>query len=654
MADALVRVVSELVNRYGDHPSLGGLAVQVSADSIVQLPGLDWGFDDRTIARFEHETGIRLEGDGSDRFASRSAQLLGPHREVWTRWRAETLAALFDEMQVALGRRRNDLSLFVAAGELLAGREIQAALRPSLRKSTSLDTILRERGLDRQLYAIRPKVVFVSPREAGATDSLTVATVDIADDPVQDHELAGRGASVSASAFWHSARRSRVTSFESKSPIDGSPMWLVTHLAPSGASNRERFVHAVAQRDAQVMFDGGWMLPLGQEDSTRDLFRLLRRLPIGAFETVHVSSEPVTVRKRTTGEDETYVYLVNDSPWDVTLRIEVATPAAARVESLSESKPWTFVSENGEARTWSIEFEPYDLAAARFGAAQVDVLSATATLGTEVRQELDQRIRDVKDRAMALASQPPMDVLENPSFELAVARESDLPGWATNQPDGSEVRPDESLSSDGTASARIRSDGPTVSLATDPFPPPTTGRLRVQVSILGTSEEAAIPLRVALDYIDQGRYVYQPQSLNQALVRQPEQDGWVRYEFDFDQLPSEGMEQFRVRFDLMGPGDIRVDHVTLFDRKFDDSERKRLFRIVLTPSFQLKHGNLADCYRQLEGHWPRFLVEHVDPMVRQAERLERPASVASPPVEESESSPGFMERIRRALPTFWR
>ena len=103
---------------------------------------------------------------------------------------------------------------------------------------------------------------------------------------------------------------------------------------------------------------------------------------------------------------------------------------------------------------------------------------------------------------------------------------------------------------------------------------------------------------------------------------------------------------------------MSIDDVELFDRRFDDNELFELQKIVAAASFQLKNGNVGDCYRQLESYWPRFLVTHVDPsttpLARQATLPRRALLDPQPSQTESEDSPGLMERLKRMLPSFWR
>ena len=56
--EAMLSAVRELVRRYAGHDSFRGLALRLSAYGYAQLPGPDWGMDDATIARFQHDTAV--------------------------------------------------------------------------------------------------------------------------------------------------------------------------------------------------------------------------------------------------------------------------------------------------------------------------------------------------------------------------------------------------------------------------------------------------------------------------------------------------------------------------------------------------------------------------------------------------------------------
>ena len=83
---AVLAVVRELVDRYGKHPSLAGLGLELSADGYMQLPGELWGLDDQTIHRFERDMHVDTgAGNGPDRFAKRAAVRFRPRASAMAR-----------------------------------------------------------------------------------------------------------------------------------------------------------------------------------------------------------------------------------------------------------------------------------------------------------------------------------------------------------------------------------------------------------------------------------------------------------------------------------------------------------------------------------------------------------------------------------------
>src|SRR5207249_188713 len=43
--NAVLDLVRELLERYASHPAFGGVAFELSPDSFLQLPGIEWGYD---------------------------------------------------------------------------------------------------------------------------------------------------------------------------------------------------------------------------------------------------------------------------------------------------------------------------------------------------------------------------------------------------------------------------------------------------------------------------------------------------------------------------------------------------------------------------------------------------------------------------------
>ncbi len=136
--DAMLAVVRELVQRYKEHPSFAGLAIEMSADSFTQLPGELWGLDDATIARFQKETGVELPGAGEARFAQRAQFLADPSqakaRDAWLNWRGEVLAHFYRQVRNELISARRDATLYLAATNLFDSPDAQRRCAPRCRR----------------------------------------------------------------------------------------------------------------------------------------------------------------------------------------------------------------------------------------------------------------------------------------------------------------------------------------------------------------------------------------------------------------------------------------------------------------------------------------------------------------------------------------
>lgn len=133
-----------------------------------------------------------------------------------------------------------------------------------------------------------------------------------------------------------------------------------------------------------------------------------------------------------------------------------------------------------------------------------------------------------------------------------------------------------------------------------------------------------------------------------AKAATPIGTNWAQFVFPVDDLPLEGLTQLHVRFDLIGPGEVWIDDVQLFDRAFSGNEVKELTKLIMLAHVTLQNGKVGDCMRLLEGYWPRFLEENVPlrpgPVARKPDRSRPPAA------KPSRQSPGILDRIKGILP----
>ncbi|MEX2188543.1 MAG: family 10 glycosylhydrolase, partial [Pirellulales bacterium] len=625
---AMLDVIAELVERYGEHPSLGGVAVQLSTNGYGVLPGVQWSLDDATWATYERDTGQSLAAQGPDRFARRGTAVAGQQRAEWLKWRADRLALFQRRAAAIVARAGKDLRLYVSAVGVWDSPDVRERLRPSLTRATRVDEMLLSVGIDVDAYR-RPDmagVVFLRPNRFGPPSTLDRHAADLALNQSWELDRSLFAAGPVASVFYHPPSRLRLPSFDEKSPVGRQKtyVWLAAQMSPSGVENRRRFVHALATGDATAMFDGGWMMPLGQEDSLRDLIDVYRRLPAGRFETVEDTPRPVTIRLRSKHR-RTLAYVVNDSPWRVALDVEVAASPRCRAFSLSPQRSLPELENVGGTLRWRMTLEPYDAVAAVFTEPGVALSNPTVDIDAVVSESLRRRVEQLGQRAQRLAKSPTYDKLANPGFETP-ADVGQIPAWTASVQPGTAVTLG-GAAAEGSQAATMTSAGRAAWLVSDELDVPKSGRLAVLVRLRTADAVRQPPLSVALEISD-GRASYRltPIAVGAAPANVPLTAAWAEYLFPFDDLPTTPGAKVRVQFNLAGAGEVRIDDVRLLHLSLTREEHTGLGKIVSLANLYVRDGQWADCAAVLEGYWPRFVEENVPLDEHLEARLERPAA----------------------------
>ena len=658
--DAVLAVLRELVQRYGHHPAFAGLAVRLSAYGYAQLPGPEWGMDDVTIARFARETGLAVPGEGRQRFAARSAFLLSDaHRETWLQWRATQCHRFYRRVRDVVSAVRPDAPLYLAGAEMFTSPELSAPLRPTLPPKATLADALLAAGIDPRHYLEDRGVVLLRPERIAPWSKLAAQATELELGQMAEADYYFHGLPRPGNLFFHPPQEVHVPSFDQKSPFRPSFAWLVTEAVPSGAQNRRRFVHALATMDSQILVDGGWLLPLGQEEAVQSVAAAYRQLPPVRFSAVGTEghpggSQPVTLRWASVG-GRTYLYAVNDAPFGTLVRIPLDASPQCVLRELSGLRRVAPLTRDADGAAWVVDLEAYDLVAIELSEPGVRVGTPQVTVPAAVEAALRQRIRELGVRAAALRSPPLLRALENPGFESPPTASEPMPGWAVSHRLGVAIRTDPSQAHGGSRSARISSDGPIACLVSRPFQPPTTGRLSMLAWLRTAEGNGQPPLRLAIEGKLCGRDYYrftavgQPATAGQPSV--PVGAAWGCYIFQVDDLPLEGLSQLRVRFDLMGQGEVWVDDVQLFDLALSETELRALYKLITMASVTLQNGQVGDCMRLLEGYWPRFLLEHVPLGPGDAVAARPPENRSAAPNPPAPPPPsGWLDRVRNLFP----
>jgi hypothetical protein len=660
--DAMLSAVRELVDRYASHPSLAGLGVRLSAYGYAQLPGPDWGMDDATIGRFVRDTGAVVPGEGPERFAARATLLNGEaHRSQWLKWRADQCHRFYLRMHEVLASAKPGARLYLAGAEMFTGPEIEAELRPTLPRRATLADALLHVGIDPRQYLEDRGVVLLRPQRIVPSTRLPVQAADLEISQMPEADSFFHALPQPGSLLYHPPQEIHLPSFDQKSPFRPSFAWLVTEPVFAGPQNRQRFVHSVATMDSQMLIDGGWLLPLGQEDSIRDVAAAFRRLPPVRFTDViedHATpAQPVTFRYATFN-GRTYAYAINDAPFPTTAQIQVEGPTGCKLRELTGSRRQAPLAADGTTLSWSVELEPYDLVAVEFSEPNVKLAVPRVTVSDSVRTALGQRIQQLGARTAALRSPPLLQVLDNADFERPPTASESVPGWSVSRRLGVTIQTDKSQQHGGTQSVRVSSDGPIACLVSRPFDAPCTGRLSMSVWIRLADPSQQPSLRLAIEGKLVGRDYYRfaaigkPPGPTQPAV--PIATTWGQYIFQIDDLPLDGLSQLRVRFDLMGAGEVWIDDVQLFGLAFNETELRSLYKLITLASVDLQNGQIGDCMGLLDGYWPRFLMENV-PMASPAAApalAGRPEDLQTPPAA-SPAPPqptSWLDRVKGMLP----
>ena len=516
--------------------------MRLSADGYAQLLGPDWGLDDATIAQFERDTQLHVPGNGPQRFAERSAYFgQEPQRRVWLEWRAAQLAKFYRTAYEELVAIRPGSRLYLAGAGMFGGPELESELRPMLPRRSTIAAALLRVGIDARYYQDQQRqIVLLRPERVLPQANLGARAADLEIGQMADFDSYFQTASVPGSLFFHQPREVRIESFDEQSPFKPSYTWLVSQPVPSGAQNRRRFVHGLATLDAQVMVDGGWLLPMGQEEALRGLVAAYRALPPIRFQPVgnrqqSDASQPVTFRSGVHG-GRTYLYAVNDAPFGATARVHVEAGPDCRIEELSGMRKIApLKSDAGTGTYWEVQLKPYDLVAVQLSDPNAQFSNPHATWPDTVETALGSQIRRLGARAAALRNPQPWDVLANPGFESPAGGDGPIPNWDVSVRSGVSIQLDKTQKHGGRQSVRIASTGGVACLVSQPLAAPVTGRLWMAVWLRVSDANRQPPLRLAIEGKLQGReyYRFAPIGLapgrRSAVEAHPRAVGTVRF-----------------------------------------------------------------------------------------------------------------------------
>jgi hypothetical protein len=598
------------------------------------LGGPDTGFDDATYARFVHETfdvetarGIPgLDASKPDRFAARAEFLAGSGRMPWLTWRSRGIAALYAALAEAVRNAAPGGLLAVATPGLqddVAGREARRVDLAGLAPSHAWRAV----GLDLEAWTDGEAAPVVL---RGAELSVDALAHDLATSPELDALVAarpGRGLLLGI------AQNTVGTDSSLPNPIPelAGPTTLAVSNANTnwlgdsglrlmglplsdGPEGDEPLGHALAALDAR------WVLVAisavaGHEERIRRFARVFRALPTApAGEAPALDRQPFGVAARAFPlGDQTYLSLTNDTPYPIRLDTLVSAPAAAVVDDMGRRlrlKP----EATADGRHVVVDLLPFGAAALRISAPRVRVAAVTPYPTEAVRTSMLARYNELADQLSRLnrshadgRTAPP-----NPGFESAGPRAVQLAvahpaggisaagnpsGWQVVGSQANTVEIDSTHFHSGHGSLRLDAQAPPAAVVSDRFVPDVQTSLTIHAWLRADKPDTRV------------RVWIEGESTGHGFVRRCEltvSTDWSAMAVRTAEIPTAGLTGARLRFELLNPGRLWLDDLSLTSDALSETERLNAQRALVAALQAYREKRYADFARLAGSHWARL------------------------------------------------
>lgn len=667
----LRKFLISILTRYQHHPSFGGLCLELTPETYTQLPGPDWIPDQKTLTRFyeEHQL-VPSESHEQNILAIRQQ-----YRREWEEWISQELMQFYLQLAEDFRQRfpsTTSARIYISTAELYTTPLARQLAHPAIPPRNNLVQLLKQLGLDPTATRALKPVVWLQPHQANPVL-----------DPVRQHVQMELNHSVDIAKlhakqqttgilFQHSPYLARLPQLEKQSPWgqENTNTWFANTLTPSHQFNRQRFISALAKSDQQILVDGGWLLTMGQEDATRQMFQSFQQLPAVPFETVKVAAapiaQPLVIRKHYSilkNHEATYLYVLNNAPWTTTAQIELLLPPNGHPVSLGQDAKSSF-RWHPKGATWQLVMEPFDLIAVRIDHALAEVIGANVQYNQQVVPQLHNDLLQLNQRLGPLQQPSSRTPVKNANFEAPAVNQT-IPGWLYNSQSGNRVEVVEGDPQNGSQYISLyRPDTSRQVLWTrsEPFDVPPTGRVAFTVWMRTSTPNHQPSIRLSIEGRLHGKVYYRPRTIGKpesgittTSQTSPLTSDWNRYVLIVDDLPSQGLTDLRVGFDLMSPGHVEIDNLQVYDLWFQPREYRELMKDISLAYSQPGQGRVSDCYEYLSSYWPQYLTKYA-PFKK--ENIAQQATVSDrdlPSDEPAESSgwphlPDVIEQFKE-LPT---
>ncbi len=541
---------------------------------------------------FAPEVARNLKGlapDSPNRFAARSEFLAGPGRQAWLTWRARELGAVYDTLAAAARRSAPGALMAVATPGLDDGPAGQQA-RVADGVGASPAVAWRALGLDPKAWPAGPDAPILLRAAGLADDDLGR---DLAASPDLDDLVA--------------ARPARGLLLADPEPLDATPPppRLTALPLPEAPAGPDPLGHGLAALDARYTWVTAASVA-GQEDRLRQFARVFRALPAPRPSPADARQPSGVMVRSETCDGQSFLAMVNDTPYPILLETILDGPADAPVDDLGRGL--RLIPEAVPAgRRLVLELPAFGVAGVRVGAPEVHAATVIphhppATLAGMEAQAGDLSARLVRLAHAGAGAGPGIGPI-NPGFEpeaadrVAPASHAGPRGWSLAGEAGNALEIDPDRPHSGLGSLRVDARSLPAAVACDPFVPP------------GGDTPATPRAWLRADRPDaRVRAWVEGQSGGKPVARSVElvvPTSWTPLTPRGEELSTAGLRKARLRFEMLTPGRLWIDDVTLTGGVLPESDRANARRTLGAALQAYRERRFADFARLANSRWAR-------------------------------------------------
>ncbi len=593
--EAMANRVAKVAAIRRTHPSLAGLLIRLGPGSTL-LGRPDTGLDDTTFSRFVaamFDPGLArtIPGHGTDddgRFEARARFLEVKGQKPWLAWRSRELASLYADLAEAARLAAPGVVLAVATPDLEAGpvgNEVRRLDKVGLGPAQAWRSV----GLDLDHWPTGATAPIVLRGLGLSHDELAR---DLATSPELDEQVAGR----SLRGLWLGS--------SARSPGQGGlDLVLAAPPLPDAVAGDEPLSHALATLDSRWFFASGDAVA-GREDRVRRFAQVVRSLP--SPETGPAGARPpsgVSARLTRAGS-ATFLALANDTPYPIQIETVLRCAQGTTLADIGRTSPLITQVVDGGLRVVA-DLPPFGVASAKLDAAasiETTVTHPGAAVLDGMRAQYDD-LSVTLARLNHLAAGETSSGPTNPDFEAAAVvltstrGASIIDGWGPVG-DKAAIALDTQLPHGGRSSLRLDATTLPASAVSDPFSPSGHPSVTIQAWLRADRPEARVRLWI------------EGQASGRPFVRQVDvfpRAEWTATAARVSDIPTTGLESARLRFEMLTPGRLWLDDLSVSGPALTEAERLNARRDLMAALSAYRDHRYADFARLAGSHWTRHV-----------------------------------------------